>query len=178
MLISNYEPLDIEQNSLFKQRFEKEKYFQKKRRLKKQKLETRRRKKRKRFFPRPVWLRFHLYKKFLKVRHSKKSIKQQPLFLQAKTKFKPSVLQKQNLGIQFKTQPFFSDYYATFYSRAKKISMNSFFMFPSKNFIFGPFQFYSNKYEKVQKILILRTNIKLKIVLFQKIYPKYQNFNF
>lgn len=50
-------------------RIEKEKSFQRKRRLKKQKLETRRRKKRKRFFPRPVWLRFQLYKKFLKTRH-------------------------------------------------------------------------------------------------------------
>jgi SpoVK/Ycf46/Vps4 family AAA+-type ATPase len=54
------------------QRLEKEKSFQKKRRLKKEKLETRRRKKRKRFFPRPVWLRMNLYKKFLKTRHSKK----------------------------------------------------------------------------------------------------------
>jgi SpoVK/Ycf46/Vps4 family AAA+-type ATPase len=53
-------------------RLEAEKSFQKKRRLKKQKLETRRRKKRKRFFPRPVWLRFHLYKKFLKIRHPQK----------------------------------------------------------------------------------------------------------
>eukprot|EP00882_Tetradesmus_deserticola_P000019 GHRQ01000020.1.p1 GENE.GHRQ01000020.1~~GHRQ01000020.1.p1 ORF type:complete len:3641 (+),score=1421.03 GHRQ01000020.1:8842-19764(+) len=59
-----------EQNFLKISRFEKEKAFQKKRRMKKQKLETRRRKKRKRFFPRPVWLRFHLYKKFLKTRHS------------------------------------------------------------------------------------------------------------
>ena len=51
------------------QRLEKEKIFQKKRRLKKEKLETRRRKKRKRFFPRPLWLRMNLYKKFLKTRH-------------------------------------------------------------------------------------------------------------
>nr|WVD55771.1 cell division protein [Tetradesmus distendus] len=58
-----------EQNSLNISRFEKEKALQKKRRMKKQKLETRRRKKRKRFFPRPIWLRFHLYKKFLKIRH-------------------------------------------------------------------------------------------------------------
>nr|WVD55910.1 cell division protein [Tetradesmus dimorphus] len=58
-----------EQNHLRFSRFEKEKALQKKRRMKKQKLETRRRKKRKRFFPRPVWLRFHLYKKFLKSRH-------------------------------------------------------------------------------------------------------------
>jgi SpoVK/Ycf46/Vps4 family AAA+-type ATPase len=54
------------------QRLEKEKIFQKKRRLQKEKLETRRRKKRKRFFPRPIWLRLNLYKKFLKIRHSKK----------------------------------------------------------------------------------------------------------
>lgn len=54
------------------QRLEKEKTFQKKRRLKKEKLETRRRKKRKRFFPRPLWLRMNLYKKFLKTRHSQK----------------------------------------------------------------------------------------------------------
>nr|WVD55979.1 cell division protein [Tetradesmus bajacalifornicus] len=57
------------QNFLKISRFEKEKNLQKKRRMKKQKLETRRRKKRKRFFPRPVWLRFHLYKKFLQTRH-------------------------------------------------------------------------------------------------------------
>nr|YP_009629429.1 cell division protein [Coelastrella saipanensis]AVV61539.1 cell division protein [Coelastrella saipanensis] len=56
-------------NSFSLKRLEQEKSFQKKRRMKKQKLETRRRKKRKRFFPRPIWLRFHLYKKFLKTRH-------------------------------------------------------------------------------------------------------------
>nr|YP_009238148.1 cell division protein [Chromochloris zofingiensis]AMO01026.1 cell division protein [Chromochloris zofingiensis] len=50
-------------------RIEKQKYQQKKRRRKKQKLETRRRKKRKRFYPRPKWIRFHLYNKFLKTRH-------------------------------------------------------------------------------------------------------------
>jgi len=59
-----------ETNSLTLKRLGREKYFQKKRRMKKQKLETRRRKKRKRFYPRPIWLRFHLYKKFLKTRHS------------------------------------------------------------------------------------------------------------
>jgi SpoVK/Ycf46/Vps4 family AAA+-type ATPase len=62
-----------EKKSFALQRLEKEKNFQKKRRLKKEKLETRRRKKRKRFFPRPVWLRMNLYKKFLKIRHSKKT---------------------------------------------------------------------------------------------------------
>jgi SpoVK/Ycf46/Vps4 family AAA+-type ATPase len=55
-------------------RFEKEKVLQKKRRLKKEKLETRRRKKRKRFFPRPTWLRMNMYKKFLKTRHSEKFV--------------------------------------------------------------------------------------------------------
>jgi SpoVK/Ycf46/Vps4 family AAA+-type ATPase len=54
-------------------RLQNEKASQKKRRLKKQKLETRRRKKRKRFYPRPTWLRFQLYKKFLQVRHSQKT---------------------------------------------------------------------------------------------------------
>ena len=58
-----------ETNVFTLKRLEHEKSLQKKRRMKKQKLETRRRKKRKRFFPRPVWLRFYLYKKFLKTRH-------------------------------------------------------------------------------------------------------------
>nr|YP_009491853.1 cell division protein [Lacunastrum gracillimum]AWI68012.1 cell division protein [Lacunastrum gracillimum] len=52
------------------QRFEKEKSLQKRHRRKKLKLETRRRKKRKRFYPRPIWLRYSLYKKFLNFRHS------------------------------------------------------------------------------------------------------------
>lgn len=43
---------------------------EKKRRLKKLKLETRRRKKRKRFYPRPFYLRSHLYFSFLEKRHS------------------------------------------------------------------------------------------------------------
>nr|AYQ94172.1 cell division protein [Borodinellopsis texensis] len=47
---------------------EKKKFLQKKRRKKKQKKETRRRKKRQRFFPRPIWTRFQLYKKFLNLR--------------------------------------------------------------------------------------------------------------
>ena len=50
-------------------RFEKKRTLQKKRRLKKLKLENRRRKKRKRFYPRPGYLRFQLYSKFLKNRH-------------------------------------------------------------------------------------------------------------
>ena len=58
----------------FLKRLEKIKNFQKKRRLKKQKKETRRRKKRKRFYPRPLWLRFKTYKKFLETRHFKISI--------------------------------------------------------------------------------------------------------
>jgi SpoVK/Ycf46/Vps4 family AAA+-type ATPase len=50
-------------------RAENEKFLQKKRRRKKLKLETRRRKKRKRFYPRPIWLRYNLYKSFLNKRH-------------------------------------------------------------------------------------------------------------
>jgi SpoVK/Ycf46/Vps4 family AAA+-type ATPase len=56
-------------------RLEKKQFLQKKRRLKKLKLENRRRKKRKRFYPRPHFLRFELYNSFLKKRHSTKSIK-------------------------------------------------------------------------------------------------------
>nr|YP_009629571.1 cell division protein [Chlorococcum tatrense]AYQ94355.1 cell division protein [Chlorococcum tatrense] len=44
------------------------KYIQKKRRRKKLKKETRRRKKRKRFYPRPVWLRYRLFLKLLNKR--------------------------------------------------------------------------------------------------------------
>jgi SpoVK/Ycf46/Vps4 family AAA+-type ATPase len=51
--------------------FKNEKYFQKKRRRKKLKLENRRRKKRKRFYPRPVWLRYNLYRQFLNSRYDK-----------------------------------------------------------------------------------------------------------
>lgn len=53
---------------------EKRKYERKKRRKKKQRKETGRGKKRTRFFPRPTWLRFKLYSKFLKLRHFKKII--------------------------------------------------------------------------------------------------------
>nr|YP_009492313.1 cell division protein [Stauridium tetras]AWI68948.1 cell division protein [Stauridium tetras] len=60
--------LDIAERTI--KREEKEKYFQKKRRRKKLKLETRRRKKRKRFYPRPIWLRYALYKNYLNLRHS------------------------------------------------------------------------------------------------------------
>lgn len=60
-------------NSQFKnlKRIQKQKYQQKKQRRKKQNLETRRRKKRKRFYPRPNWLRFQLYQNFLQNRHLK-----------------------------------------------------------------------------------------------------------
>nr|YP_009364013.1 cell division protein [Pediastrum duplex]AQU64394.1 cell division protein [Pediastrum duplex] len=61
---------DLNKKESLIQRFEKEKSLQKRRRRKKLKLETRRRKKRKRFYPRPVWLRYSLYKKFLNFRHS------------------------------------------------------------------------------------------------------------
>nr|YP_009237947.1 cell division protein [Pseudomuriella schumacherensis]AMO01373.1 cell division protein [Pseudomuriella schumacherensis] len=47
---------------------EKQKYQQKKNR--KRKLNKEKRRKRKRSYPRPIWLRFQLYNKFLKVRHS------------------------------------------------------------------------------------------------------------
>nr|WVD55702.1 cell division protein [Tetradesmus sp. JML-2023c] len=96
-----------EQNFLKISRFEKEKAFQKKRRMKKQKLETRRRKKRKRFFPRPIWLRFHLYKKFLKTRHPEnRSFKDQKLqtglFCQTEQKeFKTRAKNFKNLSFAF-----------------------------------------------------------------------------
>ena len=48
-------------------RIEKQKTQQKKRRRKKQARENRRRKKRKRFYPRPIWLRFNFYKRTVKV---------------------------------------------------------------------------------------------------------------
>nr|AWI68483.1 cell division protein [Pediastrum duplex] len=64
------EAKDLNKKESLIQRFEKEKSLQKRRRRKKLKLETRRRKKRKRFYPRPVWLRYSLYKKFLNFRHS------------------------------------------------------------------------------------------------------------
>nr|YP_009185188.1 cell division protein [Bracteacoccus giganteus]ALO63498.1 cell division protein [Bracteacoccus giganteus] len=65
---------DEMQNEKYSSHHEKQKYNQKKRRRKKQKLENRRRKKRKRFYPRPKWLRFELYKNFLKKRHFKHQI--------------------------------------------------------------------------------------------------------
>jgi hypothetical protein len=61
--------------------FKKEKYFQKKRRRKKLKLENRRRKKRKRFYPRPVWLRYNVYRQFLNLRYNKSFQKKKLNFL-------------------------------------------------------------------------------------------------
>jgi SpoVK/Ycf46/Vps4 family AAA+-type ATPase len=96
-----------QQNVLQISRFEKEKAFQKKRRMKKQKLETRRRKKRKRFFPRPVWLRFHLYKKFLKTRHPETgSMKNQKLYTEVfvpeeQENFKKRANNFQNISFAF-----------------------------------------------------------------------------
>lgn len=52
-------------------RLDKIKTQQKQRRRKKQRRENRRRKKRKRFYPRPLWLRFSLYRKFLAKRYCK-----------------------------------------------------------------------------------------------------------
>lgn len=60
--------INISNKNLFK-RLEKAKNLQKKRRQKKQARLTGRRKKRKRFFPRPIWLRFMLYQRFMKFRH-------------------------------------------------------------------------------------------------------------
>ena len=58
----------LEFNSEFV-RLQKLKNQQKSRKRKKQRRETRRRKKRKRIYPRPLWIRAHFYKKFLKTRH-------------------------------------------------------------------------------------------------------------
>jgi len=58
------------------------KYNKKKRRIKKLKKETRHRKKRKRFYPRPIWIRYNIYSKFLKHRYFKLKKKfQKKLFL-------------------------------------------------------------------------------------------------
>jgi len=58
------------------------KYNKKKRRIKKLKKETRHRKKRKRFYPRPIWIRYNIYSKFLKHRYFKLKKKfQNKLFL-------------------------------------------------------------------------------------------------
>ena len=59
---------NIFENSLMSQ-IEELKAQQKKQRRKKQNLETRRRKKRKRWYPRPNWLRFQMYQDFLQLRH-------------------------------------------------------------------------------------------------------------
>lgn len=52
-------------NKSYFDKLEKRKYSQKKHRRKKQRKETRRRKKRKRFYPRPIWSRYRMYKNFL-----------------------------------------------------------------------------------------------------------------
>nr|ALO63191.1 cell division protein [Chlamydomonas applanata] len=49
--------------------FANKKHVQKKRRIKKLKKETRQRKKRKRFYPRPIWIRYRLYSNYLKNRY-------------------------------------------------------------------------------------------------------------
>jgi SpoVK/Ycf46/Vps4 family AAA+-type ATPase len=61
---SSYNELLDKETNIEKER----KSIMKKRRRKKLKKETRRRKKRKRFYPRPVWLRYRLYLKFIKRR--------------------------------------------------------------------------------------------------------------
>ena len=68
-------------------RLEKGKNLQKKRRQKKQARLTGRRKKRKRFFPRPIWLRFLLYKKFIKFRHFSKNSNQSKVSISPKYQF-------------------------------------------------------------------------------------------
>ena len=71
---------------------EEKKRLQIKRRFKKQRRETRRRTKRKRFYPRPIWLRFKMYENFLKVRHS------QLTFLSGNHS---ELRQKDNLNLKF-----------------------------------------------------------------------------
>jgi hypothetical protein len=90
--------------------FNKQKYLQKKRRRKKLKLENRRRKKRKRFYPRPVWLRYNLYRKFLNARYNKKFLnteKNLTLVLSYKktqtTEPKKQTLKLKKLKYNFKT---------------------------------------------------------------------------
>lgn len=99
---------DFLQNETDLTRFEKKKSLEKKRRLKKLKLENRRRKKRKRFYPRPNYLRFNLYSQFLQKRYFNKFNGSETLstkngFVQkVKTKQKfstenPSILLKQKI---------------------------------------------------------------------------------
>nr|AMN09283.1 cell division protein [Ourococcus multisporus] len=64
-----FKKADFSLDDVETKRLEKKKALQKKRRLKKLKLENRRRKKRKRFYPRPNYLRFDLYYSFLQKRH-------------------------------------------------------------------------------------------------------------
>ena len=66
----------------FSKEIQLRKYNKKKRRIKKLKKETRHRKKRKRFYPRPIWIRYNIYSKFLKHRYFKLKKKfQNKLFL-------------------------------------------------------------------------------------------------
>jgi SpoVK/Ycf46/Vps4 family AAA+-type ATPase len=82
-------------------RLEQKQSFQKKRRLKKLKLENRRRKKRKRFYPRPDFLRFQLYAKFLEKRHSlaifEKSTLRSSFYSLKRKLYSPLKLQKANV---------------------------------------------------------------------------------
>ncbi len=97
------------------------KYIQKKRRRKKLKKETRRRKKRKRFYPRPIWLRYRSFLKFLNKRkkeylfnHCKGSFEQgNSLFLTKikKTKTKKVLKQNQREKLLRKYYPFSYNFY-------------------------------------------------------------------
>jgi hypothetical protein len=87
--------LDLKKDSNF---FKNQKYFQKKRRRKKLKLENRRRKKRKRFYPRPVWLRYNLYRQFLNLRSNKSFQRKKMNFL---IKFKTKLDISGNSGSSF-----------------------------------------------------------------------------
>jgi SpoVK/Ycf46/Vps4 family AAA+-type ATPase len=94
LTLSSFSAESKDKKNMSFQRLEKEKTFQKKRRLQKEKLETRRRKKRKRFFPRPVWLRLNLYKKFLKTRHSNKIFSVSSLLSEEKKNVSPFLFGK------------------------------------------------------------------------------------
>lgn len=61
-------------NKSYFDKLEKYKYAQKKHRRKKQQKETRRRKKRKRFYPRPIWSRYKMYKNFLQLTFGKRKV--------------------------------------------------------------------------------------------------------
>jgi SpoVK/Ycf46/Vps4 family AAA+-type ATPase len=138
-------------------RFEKEKAFQKKRRMKKQKLETRRRKKRKRFFPRPIWLRFHLYKKFLKTRHPEnRNFKDQKLqtdlfFQNEQKEFKTAAKNFKNLSFAFPKLYKNQNFKDFSFSQTQQFSYSSNFLeknlFPEKRWkhVFGS-SFFKNQH--------------------------------